>query len=197
MAKLIILRHAERPEIDANGVGNDVLLTDRGKRDAYLFGKNIGQPVIKICSSPIGRCMQTAEIVAEASDCFSKEIIQDRDLGDPGFIIEDGDEAWTHWQSKGQEAVNQHLLSGSEKWSGFFDLDEASTKFSEKIFRYLVEQEKGIHIWVTHDTVLATFASRVLGSPLSIQQWPYFLDYLSINIKENGLEYHYFNRGEK
>lgn len=197
MSELIIVRHAERPEIAPNAVGNEVLLTEKGKQEAYSFGKKIEQAVVNVSSSPIGRCMQTAEILVRASASLNKAINLDKDLGDPGYIIENGKEAWQHWQNKGHESVNQHLLSGVEKWSGFVDLNQASVRFSEKIYRYLKEQPSGKHIWVTHDTILAAFASRVLRKPLTIEQWPQFLDYLSIKLIGNKLEYSYFNRGEK
>jgi type I restriction enzyme S subunit len=41
MKKLILIRHAERPEIKDNKVGLDVLLTEQGKQDTALDETNV------------------------------------------------------------------------------------------------------------------------------------------------------------
>ena len=191
MAKLLLVRHAERPDIPANSVGNEVLLTEKGKEETRIFAQNISVPVISIHTSPIERCKQTAEIIAEVVGFPKHEIELNRDLGDPGYIIRDGQEAWKHWQSKGSEVVNEYLLCGDSCWSGFNDLNEATKIFLESIRLCLANSKKGVHIWVTHDTVLASFASRALDSNLSLSQWPDFLGYLAIELFGHELQFAY------
>lgn len=191
MAKLLLIRHAERPDIPANSVGNEVLLTDKGKADTRNFARIISDPVISIQSSPIGRCLQTAEIIAEVVG-FPKSHIEDNsDLGDPGYIIEDGRKAWKHWQRKGASAVNNYLLTGGDKWSGFNDLDQATARFLETIEYQFSMKPNGLHVWITHDTILAAFASRVLDSSLTMEQWPGFLDYISIEQQDGEMVFKY------
>ena len=63
-----------------------------------------------------------------------------------------------------------------------------------KITEQLKTNNSGFHLWVTHDTILATFASRVLHQPLTSNSWPDFLDYLDIYLDdENNLKYNYFH----
>lgn len=195
MAKLLLIRHAERPDIPANSVGNEVLLTDKGKADTRNFARIISDPVISIQSSPIGRCLQTAEIIAEVVGFEREGIVWNRDLGDPGFIISDGAAAWDHWQEKGHESVNEYLLSGSEQWDGFKDLDHAVKNFDTTIRKHLSVQSEGVHIWITHDTVLATYASRILPSRLKISQWPQYLDFISVDVNNGDFVYKYVNQG--
>jgi len=195
MAKLLLMRHAERPDIPANTVGNEVLLTDKGKADTRVFAGSISEPVVSIQSSPIGRCMQTAEIIADVVGFGQENVVTNRDLGDPGFIISDGAVAWTHWQEKGHETVNEYLLSGSEQWEGFKDLDHTVKHFDTSIRKQLSEQSNGVHIWITHDTILATYASRIMPGRLKIKQWPRYLDYISLELKDGDFVYQYSNQG--
>ncbi|TDO99796.1 histidine phosphatase family protein [Marinomonas balearica] len=195
MAKLLLVRHAERPDIPANTVGNEVLLTDKGKEDTRNFARSISDPVVSIQSSPIGRCLQTAEIIADVVGIERDDIVSNRDLGDPGFIINDARSAWTHWQEKGHERVNQHLLSGGEQWEGFKELDHAVKIFDTSIRKQLSKQNEGVHIWITHDTILATYASRIMPTRLKMTQWPRYLDFLALELKNGDFVYKYFNQG--
>jgi broad specificity phosphatase PhoE len=190
--KLLIVRHAERPIIPPSEVGNEVMLTEQGKLDSRLFGQLITQPVISVRTSPIGRCRQTAELIAAEVGIKNLDIETTTELGDPGFIIEDGALAWVHWQEKGHSAVNQYLLTGSEKWLGFVDLELGVKSLCSQIKNLLIQSKLGTHVWVTHDTILATLASRTLGKPLSLSEWPEFLGYLEISLSvTNELEFCY------
>lgn len=195
MAKLLLVRHAERPEIPEHSIGNDVLLTEKGKADTRLFSQRISGPVISIQSSPIKRCLQTAEIIANVVGLRSEDIIPNRDLGDPGFMINDGSEAWIHWQEKGHHRVKEYLLSGSEQWVGFADLDHAVAGFDSRIRKQLSLYGEGVHIWVTHDTILATYASRIMPKRLEIAEWPQYLGFISVDFNDGHFVYEYFNVG--
>lgn len=195
MNKLLLIRHAERPQIPENSVGDEVLLTEKGKADTRNFAQRISGPVISIQSSPIERCRQTAEIIADVVGFRREGIISNRDLGNPGFIIKDGAEAWIHWQEKGHHSVNEHLLSGSEHWEGFEDLDHAVAVFDGKIRKQLLQLNKGVHVWVTHDTILATYASRIMARRLETNQWPQYLGYISVEFQNSDFVYDYFNVG--
>ncbi len=192
MKKLLIVRHAARPIIPPSEVGNEVKLTEQGKLDSRLFGQQIAQPVLSIKTSPIGRCRQTAELIAAEVGIKNSDIETTTELGDPGFIIEDGALAWVHWREKGHSDVNQHLLTGSEKWLGFVDLELGVKSLCSQIKTLLIQSKLGTHVWVTHDTILATLASRTLGKPLSLSEWPEFLGHLEISLSiTNDLEFCY------
>jgi len=190
--RLILIRHAERREIEPNKVGNEIPLTKKGEQDAISFGTCFKSQIISIRSSPIYRCIQTAELIGESAEFKIDNIELDKDLGDPGFIITNGDQAWEHWKIKGHDIVNQHLLSGTESWDGFANLEQASASFLDNITYKLKTSPSGTHVWVTHDTILATFVSRALIKPLTIDQWPNFLSYVEIVLNANKLEMTYF-----
>lgn len=160
MKKLLIVRHAERPSIPPSEVGNEVMLSEQGKLDSRLFGQSVTKPVIGVRTSPIRRCRQTAGLIAAEVGIKNSDIEATTELGDPGFIVENGSLAWLHWQEKGHDAVNQHLLTGKEQWLGFVDLELGVKSLCDQIKILLSQSNLGTHIWVTHDTILATLASR-------------------------------------
>ncbi|WP_199524744.1 histidine phosphatase family protein [Pseudoalteromonas sp. bablab_jr011] len=182
MKRVLIVRHAARPDISPNTVGNDVMLTDEGIEQSKLFASLLSGQVLSIRTSPIGRCVQTAELIAQATHFKPNDIQQCRLLGDPGFIIKDGDLAWQHWLKKGHKAVNLHLLSGTESWDGFYDLNNSAARIFSDIKALLNNSADGVHIWVTHDTILATLAARIGDKRLTLQDWPNFLGYLEIKL---------------
>lgn len=193
MKKLILVRHAERPEIRGNEAGLDVLLTEQGKQDTQLFARRLQGNIVSIKTSSIGRCVQTAEIIAAETGYSLDEIKHCKLLGNPGFIIASGSLAWKQWQEKGHSAVNEHLLSATQSLPGFVDFTEALNTFTQAIIDAFQTSSNGTHIWVTHDTMLATLASRTSKVPLSLSEWPNFLGHVIITLDEQdelAFEYH-------
>jgi broad specificity phosphatase PhoE len=184
--RLLIVRHAERPLIADGEVGNDLGLTEAGVQATRDFAGTLDQEIVSIQSSPILRCMQTAQLIADAHGYARESIKTSRLLGDPGFFIEDADLAWQSWLSRGSEAVNAHLLSGSETWPGFREFDEAVANVLDQIRAALSSYNQGLAIWVTHDTILATLTSRLLTTPLSMAEWPDFLGTLDVSLANDG-----------
>lgn len=191
--KLIIIRHAERPAITDGTVGDELSLTEKGKADTLVYAENFNSEVISIRTSPIARCVQTAQIMANHWGYPPDEIQTCNKLGDPGFFISDSELAWQNWLEKGAEAVNQYLLGGNEKWPGFVDFDMAIIEMQSWIRSTLLSSRSGSHVWVTHDTILATLASRLSPNPLSLEEWPGFLGRLEVSLAENeSIEFQYF-----
>jgi broad specificity phosphatase PhoE len=193
--RLIMVRHAERPSIPNGEVGNDVLLNASGLRASFAFGQSLEQEIIDIKTSSVHRCVQTATEIAKAVGYSTSNIETCSDLGAPGYFISDGGKAWHHWQEKGHQRVNEFLLNGNDHWDGFHDLNEAAQQLKNKIEQVLLNSDNGTHVWITHDTILAAFSTRVLEKPITLDQWPEFLGYLSIVLspsKELIFQYHRF-----
>lgn len=192
MKALFIIRHAERPTIQDGTVGNELALTSNGVHETIRLAKSLPRKILSIESSPILRCIQTAELIAEHHELPLTSIGRSNLLGDPGFIIDDAELAWANWVEKGAEAVNEHLLSGTSVWNGFRDLDEAVAQMRQSIEEMLSESDDGVHVWVTHDTIVATLASRLQKTPLTLKEWPDYLGGLTIQQREeSGLEISY------
>ncbi len=192
MKKLILIRHAERPEIKDNEVGLDVLLTEQGKQDTRAFAQGLDDPIVSIKTSPIERCVQTAEIIAAETGYSVDKIEPSHLLGDPGFIIENGALAWKQWQEKGHTVINEHLLSAPQALPGFVGFTDAIKTVKHAMIEAFRSSEDGTHIWVTHDTMLATFVSRTQKTPLTLSEWPHFLGHVIVTLNNEGeLSYDY------
>jgi broad specificity phosphatase PhoE len=85
----MMIRHGDREKIPAGEHGNEVLLNKEGEENSFALGKSLhNYPINKILTSPIQRCVQTAEFIASG---YGKEleIIQTTCLGAPGLHITD------------------------------------------------------------------------------------------------------------
>ncbi len=197
--KLILIRHAERPELPSNDVGYKTSLTEKGLVSSWQFGQTLNSNVCLIHTSPLTRCIQTAEQIAVTNGYSIDNIKHSELLGDPGFFIDDGKLAWEHWEEKGHDTVNQFLLDGKERWTGFKNLNSASKNMKTKIRQCLEELKNNeIAVWVTHDTILAAFATQVLPQPLTLAQWPAFLGRLIIILQpDETLNFEYMQNIEQ
>lgn len=184
-SQLLVIRHAERPMIAKGDVGNDISITENGIRATIKFARSLSARIQSIHSSPVLRCMQTARLIADVHGYTASGIHASRLLGDPGFFISDAELAWKSWLNRGCEAVNNHLLTGTETWPGFHAFDLAMANIVVHIHT-LLSSNSGLIIWVTHDTILATLASRLLPSPLTLADWPDFLGALEVTLDRAG-----------
>lgn len=171
---VLLLRHSVRGELPSDAPGNDVLLTETGHTLARELGEQIGSRLKSMHSSPIPRCVQTAEAICAGAGA-TLPVALDRLLGDPGIFVLDGARAWDNWQQLGHECVMANLVSGSEALPGMAHPDHAA--------RFLVHHAltqaggvPGTHIYVTHDSVIAATASRLLGRPHGPADWPWYLE---------------------
>jgi len=188
----LIVRHAERPSIPKDQIGDELMLTESGVQATKNFAKSLQRNVISIHSSPVLRCLQTAQLIAEVHNYNQTDIQVSCLLGDPGFLIEDATLAWQSWISKGSEAVNSHLLSGKGTWPGFRPFDQAVAEIHDYMLDVLSLSSSGQIIWVTHDTILAALVSRLLPQPITLSDWPHYLGSLEVTLGHDGcLKYMY------
>jgi bisphosphoglycerate-dependent phosphoglycerate mutase len=86
-----LIRHADRDEFPPNSLGNEVPLNPKGINNALQFGKKLKHFTIhKIFTSPVERCVQTAQLIQEGIEKYLP-IIQAKELGNPGLHIQDAE----------------------------------------------------------------------------------------------------------
>ena len=62
----LLIRHADRDQIPEGSFGNEVLLNETGKENSLKFGESLSElKVNRIFTSPVGRCVQTAEQISK------------------------------------------------------------------------------------------------------------------------------------
>ena len=170
----VLLRHAERDSLPDGDAGNAVKITEEGRRLAEYLGSALGARLRTLHSSPVLRCLQTAEAVREGAKA-ELPIQSNRLLGDPGIFVRDGDLAWQNWVALGHAGVMQWLISGQERLPGM----AAPKPAAHALVRHMVSlagNEVGIHLFVTHDSVLAEVVGRLLRPIIDSADGPHFLE---------------------
>jgi len=178
----VLLRHGEREAIPKGALGNDVSLTSIGIAQSILLGEqvscfNLG----KLYTSPIRRCVQTAEYIKNGLEKtqHKSEIVLDNYLGNPGFHIKNADFAANAYLEYGCVGVYERFSRG-ENVKGF-----ASIEYLRKQpMKWLKEKslENKITLFVTHDALITHFAFANGLNCYSAENWVHYLDGLIIDL---------------
>lgn len=170
----LLLRHSVRPHLPPGREGHAIPVTETGVRLARELGGQLGSRLRSLHSSPLKRCIQTAGCLREGAG-QDLDVEPDTLLGDPGAFVLDGDLAWPSWQKLGHEGVMAHLVSESEPLPGMAAPDQAA-RFLVHHMLTIASAEPGLHVFVTHDSLVTATAARMLGVPLGQEYWPWYLE---------------------
>ncbi len=173
-AVALLLRHSVREKLPPDEVGYDLPITDVGRHLAQALGAHLCGRLHTLHASPLARCMQTAAALAAGAGA-ALNIIPDRLLGDPGIFVLDGQRAWSNWEALGHEGVMHHLVTQSAALPGMARPDEAARALVQHMLAAAAERP-GLHVFVTHDSLVTATAARLLGQPLSVEDWPWYLE---------------------
>lgn len=181
----LLLRHAQRPPIQAGTWGNEVPLTLAGIRAAEELGAAFRQRQPgRLISSPWPRCMQTAAALRRGAG-WQMRIAADRRLGDPGAFIADDSLAGEVFLQMGVEEFVRRQLEGppppgtrpaAEGVSLLLDLAHTSPG-----------GPPALDILVTHDSLIAMLIGFLFRMPLRQADWPAFLEGIFIWERPGGL----------
>lgn len=170
----ILLRHSVRDALPPGDAGYVLPITERGRQLAQALGARIGGRLRTLHTSPLLRCEQTAEALRDGAGVRT-DVVRDRLLGDPGIYVFDDKVAGGHWTRLGHEGVMSHLVSAREGLTGMAAPDAAA--------RYLVQhmlavagEDPGVHVFVSHDSLVMATAARMLGRALGTEAWPSYLE---------------------
>ena len=170
----LLLRHSVRDELPPNDVGYQLPITEDGVRIARELGAALGPRLRTLHASPVHRCIETAEALRTGA-AADLPIVPDRLLGDPGVFVVDGQRAWPVWKARGAFDVVHHQITSDEPLPGMARPDPAA-RFLVHHMLATAGDVPGVHVYVTHDSVITTAAARLLASPDLSDQWPWFLE---------------------
>ena len=151
----LIIRHAERETINNNEFGNDVSITNNGKKEAELLGCTLAScNVNRIYTSPIRRCVQTALSIQKGMG-RDVDIVLTNQLGDPGFHIQEAKIAGETYIRDGIEKIYHDFLTGNTPngWASAESLRTTALGYIKS-----KTAEKGLTLFITHDCLIAHFA---------------------------------------
>ena len=176
-AVAIVLRHAEREEIAPGAFGNDVPLTHHGRQSAERLGAGLSsRPVDIVKSSPLPRCMQTADAVIAGAG-WKVSAAPEPLLGDPGPFVVEPELAGRIFLDLGIEEIVRQQLAEDEPPSGM----RSTSSGVNLVLRELASALNGpatASVFVTHDAVLAVLVGHLYGLPVQGFPWPDYLDAL-------------------
>lgn len=170
----LLLRHSVRDELPPDDVGYGLPITDVGQELAIELGSILGDRLKTLHTSPLARCVQTAEGLRSGAG-VEVQIRPDDLLGDPGVFVLDCEKAWRHWQTVGHEAVMEGLVSQDDPMPGMARPTEAA-RFLVHHMLGAANGVPGIHVFVTHDSLVTATAARFLGRRFGTPEWPWFLE---------------------
>ncbi|HYO67908.1 MAG TPA: histidine phosphatase family protein [Archangium sp.] len=170
----MLLRHAARPPIPPGQTGDELALTEEGMSLAKHLGGRMSGRLAALHTSPVLRCVQTAEALREGAQA-DLDITPDRLLGAPGAFIVDALLGGQTLQRLGLESFLEHLIAGEGVLPGLAE----PTSAASLLVRHMIGRmgsRGGLHVFVTHDSLLAPTAARALRCPLPRRDWPDYLE---------------------
>lgn len=171
-AVTVLLRHSVRGPLPDDSAGVDVPLTSTGERLARELGALLGTRLRTLHASPLVRTMQTAEALRTGAG-VDLTINADPLLGQPGVYVLETKTAWTNWERFGFEGMIRRLNSG-EALPGMAEPDEAARFLVKSMLAHATGP--GVHVFVTHDSLVTVTAARFLGVELGRADWPWYLE---------------------
>jgi broad specificity phosphatase PhoE len=168
----MLIRHADREPIPEGDFGNEIPINETGKKNAIEFGAKLKEHQInKILTSPIYRCIQTAEHISRGYG-QKLEITVTKSLGDPGLHLSDEQLAGEFYLKHGFEELYRKFING-EEMPGVV----TPKAYHDKMDTLLKEHtsEKGLTIFVTHDSLIAFYDFCISGRIYSKENWVKYL----------------------
>ena len=170
----VLLRHSVRPPLAELDAGYTLPITEDGRRLAVDLGRHIGHRLRSLHASPLLRCVQTAEALAVGAS-QSLEVSRDTMLGDPGAFVVDNRLAWPNWRDLRHEGVMAHLVRENVALPGMAEPGYAARSLVHHMLTQAGDRA-GVHVFVTHDSLVTATAARMLGKPLGRDAWPLYLE---------------------
>ncbi len=151
----LILRHSERENITGDGNVFTAGLTIEGIAAARFFGSEVARQrrLMRLVSSPVSRCVDTAVAIAKGAGYPEKVRVDDR-LSHLNLLP-----VWN---------ALPHCCEFDSMPAGLVSLIELLLPQSD--------EEDGLEIFVTHDTVVASLAGYLTGEPVQGDATPRFLE---------------------
>jgi broad specificity phosphatase PhoE len=173
-AVVVLLRHSVRDHLPPGDAGYWLPITEVGRRLSVELGGYLRGRLRTLRASPLVRCIQTAELLAEGAGA-ELTVVPDHYLGNPGVFVIDGQRAWENWETLGHEGVMRHLVTETDALPGMARPDKAA-HFLVSHMLAVAAYQPGLHMFVTHDSLVTATAARLLRQPLSVDDWPWYLE---------------------
>ena len=170
----LLIRHSER--MGAEIATEEDGLTDRGRSMASDLGRSL-RPFgpIRMFSSPVGRCMETARLILEGAG-VTGDVIVSTNLGGPGVFVIDGDSVMTRLNRIGLSPFIRSWFNGELSPDEVRSCQAGSKALMDWTIEELSSRPRGLDILVSHDLDLTPVLVHYLGYDLFGEGLLNFLD---------------------
>ena len=186
----LLTRHSIREPAKGDIVSYKLPLTEKGIALARCWGKELQRPFHRVYSSPIARCMDTANHMLDGAK-HKANVSMDMMLTEPGCFVKDITKAGPVFLSEGPLGfINRHI---HEVIEGTVTAAQGTAHLLQ-LMRENIGLPGQLSLFVTHDTVLATFIYHLLGEKsVTEEHWPWMMEGAFLWFEEN--EVHWLWRG--
>ena len=173
----LVIRHAEREDIPAGTFGHEVNLTAGGTLAAEQLGAALSENrALTVVSSPVPRCVQTAQAMLWGAGSAA-QVAKDPRLGGPGAFIVDAETAGPLFLELPIPEIARRQLHDTAPLPGMRPTSEGVEILLELATTSMGESGR-MHVFVTHDIILSVFVASIIDSSLEETGWPGYLDEL-------------------
>lgn len=177
----VILRHGDRDQIPPGEFGNDIILNKKGQLNAIEFGRKMREyPINRIYTSPIERCVQSAELISKGYES-DLEIKTTKSLGAPGLHIADEKIAGESYLAYGTLEILNSFIAGKNV-PGIHD----SKHFAKVMTQFVKESttDKGLTLFITHDSLVSLYHFCLDGTIYTSDNWVKYLNGIVIKFDD-------------
>lgn len=181
----LLVRHATRPEIPTATYGNDLSITTEGRQKATELGQLLKRRLGRVVTSPVIRCVQTAESILFGSRAIGAPI-PERALGDPGVWITDREVVGDIFLKLGPEGVVKRQVA-EYPLPGITPLNIGVSRLLD----LMLAAPSGtglIDVFVSHDAVIAPLLYVALDAKKLSSVWPQYLEGALFSCEDDNLE---------
>lgn len=186
----LFTRHSLREMVAGQGLASyDLQLTAQGRDLAQSWGAHLveySQRELHHCiSSPIQRCRDTASLMIQGAEAVGQnrasviDVVSEGLLVEPGSFVVDIDQAAPYFHRQGalgfmNSFINQRLPGMKHPIDGVLDV-------LELIYHTHPEQQAGLSLAVSHDTILAALLAVIAGQQqIRPEDWPEMMEGLFV-----------------
>jgi Histidine phosphatase superfamily (branch 1) len=189
----LFIRHSER--VGAEIATEEDGLTQHGREMALDLGRSL-RPFgpIRMFSSPVGRCMDSAKLIAEGAGATG-EVVVSTNLGGPGVFVMDGDLVMNRLNKVGLTPFIESWFNEELPLTEVRSCQAGSQALMDWAIEELSSQPIGLDVHVSHDLDLTPVLVHYLGYDLFNEGLLGFLD--GFVVWPEGQKYKIYYRGRQ
>lgn len=173
---ILFTRHSLRELAPNNGIPTyDLPLTAEGVALAEQWGGRLNRPIKALYSSPVERCVHTAQAMARGAG-IQIPIVESTLLVEPGCFVQSIRHAGLLFLQMGPFAFTNHHFKNTIK--GVLSPKEGAAKLIQHFYHSQQALGQGdLIVHVSHDTILATFIYHLLQQQgVEEHDWPWMME---------------------